>query len=93
MIITVAELRKASERWQSAGKDPKLFDTAINALNSATTNVDVWTALRSPTFSVKMPDDAGAIQPGIWRIYVNGDRMLDYQLQEGPADADVTIIP
>ncbi len=93
MITSVAGLQKARSRWLRAGQDPKLFDTAVTVLDCATTNVAVVKALTSPTFSVRTAEGAGARQAEVWRIYANGELMLDYQLREEAADADVTVIP
>ena len=92
MITSVSGLQKARARWLSAGKDPKLFDTAVSALDSATTNVDVIRLLPPPTFSVRAINGSTATQADVWQIFVNGDLMLGYELQEASSDADVTVI-
>jgi len=92
MITSVSGLQKARARWLSAGKDPKLFDTAVSVLHSATANSDVVKSLPSPAFSVRTVKGTGATQADVWQIYVNGDFMLGYELREASSDADVTVI-
>jgi hypothetical protein len=86
MITSVAGLQKARSRWLGAGKDPKLFDTAVTALDCATTNIDVVKALPSPTFSVRTMrtmKGAGVQHPETWRIYANGELLLDLSTAGG----------
>ncbi len=93
MITTVSGLQQARARWLSKGKDPRLFDHAVTALNGAATNVDVRMLLTSPTYSLK---NVGAADPediDIWRIYAEGEPMLDYRLRELNSDADVAVLP
>lgn len=93
MITSVASLQAARSRWLRAGQDPRLFDTAVTVLDCATTNIDVVKALKSPTFAVRTAEANGVRQAETWQIYANGELMLDYQLQEASADADVTLLP
>jgi hypothetical protein len=91
MITSVGGLKWARDRWLSAGRDPSLFDIAINVLHAATTNIDVLRALPAPPFTVRTVHGADD-HPELWRIYANGDAMLDYELREAAADADVTVM-
>jgi hypothetical protein len=93
MITSVAGLQQARSRWLNAGRDPKLFDTVITALEVATTNIDVRKCLPSPTFAVKPTKRSATGDAETWQIDANGELMPHYRLREESADADVTVLP
>jgi hypothetical protein len=93
MITTVSGLQQARACWLSKGMDSRLFDVAVTALNAATTNVDVKLGLPSPTYFLEPVGGADPKDSGVWRIYANGEPMLEYKLREISADAEVAILP
>ena len=92
MITTIPTLKRARDRWLGAGRDPRLLDDAISALDSAVTNVDAIRTL-GPRYAVKNLGSTRGERPGIYGIYADGELMLKYELRENPADADIEILP
>jgi len=95
MITSLVGLQRARARWLGAGRDPELFDLAVNVLECATTNLDVRQALSPPTYCISNRGGTDSGRNDVWGIYANGELMLEYRLLEvsysTDVDADVTV--
>ena len=91
MITTIAPLKSARDRWLASGKDPKLLDMAVTALDAATVNTDVVRAL-GPGYVVKRLGSRNGPPSPVYGIYVGEHLMLKYQLHELGAEADVEVV-
>jgi len=91
MITTIDALREARDRWLGAGGDPQLLNMAVTALDSATTNTDVF-KLRAARYVIRNLQGAGGDHTQAYGIYADGALLLKYELTEVPPDADVEIL-
>jgi len=91
MITTVSTLREARDRWLGAGRDPRLLNMAVTALDAAATNADVVNLL-SPRYVIRSLQGTNGDRGQAYEIYADGELLLKYELTEVPPDADVEIL-
>jgi hypothetical protein len=87
-------LNKARQRWLATGRDPGLFDGAVNVLHGATTNTDILKALARSVYTVRHIGDPSGADSDVWMMTAEHDPVLAYERHETRfGDADVAVLP